>query len=153
MNEELQSSNEELRTMNEELHQRTDELDQVNSFLESILASLRVGVAVLDKGQHIQAWNHKAEDMWGLRAEEVQGRHFLGLDIGLPVEQLKPAIRACLGGDSVFNELTVPATNRRGKSIQCKVTLTPLLGSGKDSRGLIVLMEDGEAAAPAPSGS
>ena len=44
MNEELQSTNEELETMNDELRQRTVELNDVNAFLETILASLGVGV-------------------------------------------------------------------------------------------------------------
>jgi two-component system CheB/CheR fusion protein len=145
MNEELQSSNEELRTMNEELHQRTDELDQVNAFLESILTSLRVGVVVLDRSQHVQAWNHKAEDLWGMREDEVRGKHFLSLDIGLPVEQLKQQIRAALAGETMFSETVVPAINRRGKAIECKVSVTPLSGPRQDSHGAILLMEDGES--------
>src|SRR5262249_12320252 len=84
MKEELQSANEELQTMNEELRQRSDELNQVNNFLESILASSGGGVVVLDRDMMVLVWNHKAEDLWGLRAEEVKNRHFLNLDIGLP---------------------------------------------------------------------
>ena len=49
MNEELQSTNEELETINDELRERTGELNQVNDFLEAILTSLGVGVAVLDR--------------------------------------------------------------------------------------------------------
>ena len=49
MNEELQSTNEELETINDELRERTGELNQVNDFLEAILTSLGLGVAVLDR--------------------------------------------------------------------------------------------------------
>ena len=49
MNEELQSTNEELETINDELRERTGELNQVNEFLESILTSLGLGVAVVDR--------------------------------------------------------------------------------------------------------
>src|SRR5262249_53325314 len=96
MNEELQSTNEELQTINEELRRRTDELNQVNGFLESILTNLRVGVVVVDRNLQIQIWSRRAEDMWGLRADEAQNKNFLNLDIGLPVESLKAPIRACL---------------------------------------------------------
>jgi len=48
MNEELQSTNEELETMNEDLRERTVELDDVNAFLETILTSMGISVAVLD---------------------------------------------------------------------------------------------------------
>ena len=72
MNEELQSTNEELETINDELRERTGELNQVNAFLEAILTSLGLGVAVLDAHQRIQVWNRRAEDLWGLRADEAR---------------------------------------------------------------------------------
>ena len=51
MNEELRSTNEELESINDELRDRTSELNDVNDFLESILTSLGVAVAVLDRSQ------------------------------------------------------------------------------------------------------
>jgi two-component system CheB/CheR fusion protein len=86
-------------------------------------------------------WNDQAEDLWGLRAPEAQGQHFLNLDIGLPVTQLQQAIRACLAGESRNQQVTLPATNRRGRAIQCTVTCCPLFGQGDDIRGTILLME------------
>src|SRR5262249_48875089 len=77
MNEELQSRNEELQTMNEELRQRSEELNRANGFLESVLAGVRSGVIVLDREFHVIAWNHRAEDLWGLRTDEVRGQNFL----------------------------------------------------------------------------
>ncbi|MBE9189900.1 PAS domain-containing protein [Gloeocapsopsis crepidinum LEGE 06123] len=142
MNEELQSSNEELQTINEELRSRSEELNSVNAFLESILTSLRCAVVVVDRDFLIQVWSDKAEDMWGLRALEVQGQHFLNIDIGLPVDQIKQPIRTCLVGESKCIEIILEAINRRGKSIQCNVTCTPLLGITKEIRGVIMLIEE-----------
>jgi two-component system CheB/CheR fusion protein len=142
MNEELQSTNEELQTINEELRQRSDELNQVNGFLESILTSMRGAVVVVDGDLHIHVWNHRAEDLWGLRAEEVQGKHFLNLDIGLPVGQLRQPIRASLSGETEFMEVVLSAMNRRGKTIQCRVTCTPLIGPGEKIRDVLLLMEE-----------
>lgn len=141
MNEELQSSNEELQTINEEVRLRSDELNQVNSFLESILASLRGGVVVLNREMQVQIWNDKAEDFWGLRATEVIGEHFLNLDIGLPVQDLRQPIRNCLMGESENTQMTLAAINRRGKAVVCKVTCTPLIGRVKEIEGVILLME------------
>ena len=141
MNEELQSTNEELETINEELRERSGELDRVNAFLKSILLSLGVAVAVLDREQRIQIWNEQAEDLWGLRSDEVSGQHLLSLDIGLPVEKLRRPIRNALAGNTEGNEVVLDATNRRGRAIQCKVTCLPLLMSSKDVHGVIVLME------------
>jgi two-component system CheB/CheR fusion protein len=84
MNEELQSTNEELQTLNDEMRRRTEELNEVNAFLEAIFTSLRGGIVVVNQDLYIQIWNYKAEDLWGLRVDEVQGQHFLNLDIGLP---------------------------------------------------------------------
>ena len=145
MNEELQSTNEELQTINEELRQRSDELNTVNAFLESILTSLRGGVAVVDAERKVLVWNDKADELWGLRADEAIGRNLLGLDIGLPVERLKQPMRECLNGTLQFIELQVDATNRRGRTIRCRVTCSPLLGPHRDIRGVIVMMEDLDA--------
>jgi two-component system CheB/CheR fusion protein len=148
MNEELQSTNEELQTVNDELQRRSEELNQTNSFLESILISLKGGVVVVNRDLHVQIWNHKAEDLWGLRAAEALGQNFLNLDIGLPVEQLRPSIRSCLNSsnpeaDSTDSaEVLLNAINRRGRSIQCRVTCTPLVDIDRDVQGVILLMEE-----------
>jgi two-component system, chemotaxis family, CheB/CheR fusion protein len=143
MNDELQSTNDELQTINAELRVRSSELDDVNAFLESILSSLRGGVAVLDPDLRIQVWNSGIEELWGLRADEAQGASFLQLDIGLPVEPLLSDIRACLDGAPRDRSSDVPATNRRGRAITCKVTTSPLRGSDGGVRGVILLMRDG----------
>src|SRR5882762_7322875 len=72
MNEELQSTNEELETTNTELRLRSDELNTANAFLASILTGLEMAVVVVDPKLQVLAWNHRAEDLWGLRANEVQ---------------------------------------------------------------------------------
>ena len=128
MNEELQSTNEELETINDELRERTSELNQVNDFLETILTSLGFGVAVLDPQQRVQVWNRRAEDLWGLRPDEAVDNHFLSLDIGLPSEQLAPALRAVLGGASPRESRELEAVNRRGRTIVCAATVLPLVG-------------------------
>jgi two-component system CheB/CheR fusion protein len=141
MNEELQSTNEELQTVNEELRQRTDELNQLNAFFESVLASLGSGAIVVNQNFDVLMWNHRAEDMWGLRADEVQGKSFLNLDIGLPVTELRAPIRACFAGESP-RELVLDAVNRRGKKIKCRITCTPLDTPRKKREGVILLIDD-----------
>ena len=62
-------------------------------------------------------------------------RNFLNLDIGLPTAQLLTQIRACLNGDGDHMEQVVPATNRRGRAITCRVTVSPLSSCNEDVRG------------------
>jgi two-component system, chemotaxis family, CheB/CheR fusion protein len=141
MNEELQSTNEELQTMNDEVRLRGDELNHANAFLESILASLRSAVVVVDAQLTVLAWNRAAEDFWGLRDEEVRGKHILGLDIGLPTERLKQPIRKCLNGDSEHASLTVDAVNRRGRAVTCHIDASPLRSRSRTVIGVILVME------------
>ena len=142
MNEELQSTNEELQTLNDELRLRTAELNQVNIFLQSILSSVRVGVVVVDRNLQILSWNKQSEDLWGLRADEVQRKSLLNQDIGLPVEQLRGPIQEFLVGEAIYKEILVEATTRRGKSIQCHITLTLSIGPDGERQGVVLLMEE-----------
>jgi two-component system, chemotaxis family, CheB/CheR fusion protein len=146
MNEELQSSNEEMQTVNDELHQRTDELNSLNAFLKSVLASIDSGAVVVNPDFNIMMWNHKAEDMWGLRSDEVEGKSLLNLDIGLPVEKLRILVRACLTGGDGHGDgdgaVVLDATNRRGKPIKCRVTCSPLVAGKRGTRGAIILMAE-----------
>ena len=102
-------------------------------------------MAVLDAHQRVQVWNHRAEDLWGLRRDEAVDHHFLGLDIGLPSEQLAAPLRAVLAGAQERESRVLDAVNRRGRPILIRATLLPLLNpSGSDGnriQGAIVLME------------
>ena len=146
MNEELQSTNEELETINDELRERTGELNQVNDFLETILTSLELGVAVLDAQQRVQVWNRRAEDLWGLRPTRRSTTTSSASTSACPSEQLAPALRAVLGGASERETRELEAVNRRGRTILCAATVLPLVGpvpgDGTRVRGAIVLMED-----------
>jgi two-component system CheB/CheR fusion protein len=142
MNEELQSTNEELETLNDELHRRTAELNGADAYVGSILGSLRIAVAVLDRDSDVRIWNGQAEELWGLQAEEVEGQAFQNLDIGLPVERLKAPIRACIEERSAAQELVLDAVNRRGRGIRCRITCAPLTTAENEVLGAVVLMEE-----------
>ena len=144
MNEELQSTNEELQTMNDELRNRSTDLNSANAFLQSVFVSLRWAVVVLDRDLSVQVWNERATDMWGLRPEEAQGKPFLSLDIGLPVAELRQALWEVLA-DGKTQEVVLPATNRRGKAIQCRVSMAGLRYGDRLVRGVILLMEETDA--------
>jgi two-component system, chemotaxis family, CheB/CheR fusion protein len=80
----------------------------------------------------------------------VRGQNFFNLDIGLPMDQLRSAIRSCLAGEANRSAFVVTATNRRGKPIECRVSGSPLADSNREARG-VILMIDEELAAPPPS--
>ncbi|GAB2990430.1 PAS domain S-box protein [Amycolatopsis acidiphila] len=140
-NEELKSTNDELQTINNALRDRTSELDDLNEFLESVLTSLRAGVVVVDHQMRVVAWNAGAEELWGLRHEEVEGEHLLNLDIGLPVAELGPVVRPALADPAYTEEVVLAAVNRRGRHVTVRIACGALRRRGGESTGAILVME------------
>ena len=151
MNEELQSTNEELETLNEELQRRGGQLNDANAYLESVLTSLRAAVVVVDREMLVQVWNRTMEETWGLRADEVREQPLLHLDFGFPVEQLKAPVRSVLEGRTEAHESTTEALNRRGRTVRCRVMVSPLTNPGREVLGSVIVIEVTETAAP-PAG-
>ena len=78
----------------------------------------------------MQVWNHRAEDLWGLRQDEAVEHHLLSLDIGLPVERLAAPLRdGARAAAAAASEAVLEAVNRRGRAIACATTILPLLGA------------------------
>jgi two-component system CheB/CheR fusion protein len=139
-NEELQSTNAEVQAINDEMRERSQDMNRMVAFSQSVLASLHLGVIVVDRSQHVQSWNEHAEDMWGLRSDEVVGREFASLDIGLAVADLAEPITRCLSGIPATDEFA--ATNRRGRAISCRVRCNPLVDPDGTIQGAVVLIEE-----------
>jgi two-component system, chemotaxis family, CheB/CheR fusion protein len=100
-------------------------------------------VTVINRDLDIQVWNKQAEEMWGLRREEVVGQRFLSLDIGLPTDELWPLIRKALAGDGM-QQTELAAVNRRVRSILVRVVCMPLIAGANQPTGAILVMEQSE---------
>src|SRR5215469_11820170 len=140
-NEELQSGNEELETMNEEMRARTAELDEARTFMEGVLFSVAAGVVVLDRSLLVRSWNKGAEELWGLRADEVRNQPFFNLVFGLPTGDVQSVVQECLASGQRTGPIRVAAINRIGRSITCTVTCSPLKSNGA-GEGAVLLMEE-----------
>ena len=140
-NEELQSGNEELETMNEEMRVRTHELDEARTFLEGVLSSVAAGVVVLDSDLMVRSWNKGAEELWGLRADEVRQQPFFNLVFGLPTGEVRDLVHQCLTSGRRAGPIQVKAINRIGRTITCTVSCSPLKSTG-DGEGAVLLMEE-----------
>jgi two-component system CheB/CheR fusion protein len=141
MNEELQSTNDELQAINDVLRVRTEELDAANGFLGSVLRSLGNAVIVVNEDLRVRVWSPGAEELWGLRADEAEGRHLLTLDIGLPVQQVVPALQRMLTEKADNGEATVDAVNRRGRPVRLRVACSLLRGEDGMIYGVILIMD------------
>lgn len=145
MNEELQSMNDQLHYGNEELRERQQDVDRLNDFMSSVLSSMDSAVAVIDTDLQILAWNERAVDLWGLRADEAIGEHLMNLDIGLPLEEIRDAITAQLSDGPVEPQrLVLTGRDRRGRPVTVRVTLTDIRQHGATSPGAMIAMEVAE---------
>jgi two-component system, chemotaxis family, CheB/CheR fusion protein len=144
MNEELQSANEELETLNDEMRLRTDDMFRTNMFLDTVLKMLEVAAIVLNSDMEVELWNKRSEELWGLRADEVKGKNFFILDIGLPVTELKDHVLKCLSDGEDLRDFTLTARTRTGRDIRCLVSCTPLLGRNREVSGIVLMVQDAE---------
>jgi len=141
MNEELESTNSELQAINGELRQRTDEVEQVNSFMESVLGGLQLGVVVVDADLRVKMWYGRSEDLWGLRPSEVYDQPLMTLDIGLPLTEIRGLVRTTLS-EGASRESVVDATNRRGRTIRCRIVASVSGMSENGTPNVVLLMEE-----------
>ncbi|MBV9721624.1 MAG: PAS domain S-box protein [Mycobacterium sp.] len=142
MNEELQSTNDELHTINDALRERSGELDDARSFLDSLVNSVHLGMVVVDRELRVVVWNRGCEDLWGLRADETTGQVLTNLDIGLPVDQVRPLIGNAFVDPLAPGEAIIDAVNRRGRPTQLRVTCTGFQSAPDDGiNGALLLME------------
>jgi two-component system CheB/CheR fusion protein len=145
-NEELRSANEELETTNDELRRHSDEFADYRLHTEAVLRSLDAGVVVVNTDLKVRSWNRWSENIWGLREEEVIDEPFGALDIGLPVQQVEPALRQAIR-DGAASETTLDALDRRGRKMKCRVRISPLLYDDRTAQGAVIVVEDLSAVA------
>jgi two-component system, chemotaxis family, CheB/CheR fusion protein len=132
-----------MQTTNEELRDRTIEITDLNAFMESILSSLEAAVIVLDRDLVVQVWTPQAQELWGLHHDEAVGRHLLDLDSGLPTADLHGWLRSVVGGQqTAIVGRSLRAVNRRGRTVDLRITVTALQGESEQPAGALVLMEN-----------
>jgi two-component system, chemotaxis family, CheB/CheR fusion protein len=141
MNEELQSTNDELQTINDTLRERSVELDDAKNFLDSLINSVQLGMAVVDREMRVVVWNRGCEDLWGLRADETAGSKLTGLDIGLPLDGIRTLIGNAFVDPDSCGEAVVDAVNRRGRPARIRVVCTSFRSAEGSIGGALLLME------------
>jgi two-component system, chemotaxis family, CheB/CheR fusion protein len=141
MNEELQSTNDELHTINDMLRERSLELDEAKLFQDSLIDSVRMGMVVVDREMKVILWNRGCEELWGLRADETTGTGLTNLDIGLPLDAVRPLIGNAFVDPESSGEVVVEAVNRRGRPAKVRITCTSFGSSEGTVAGALLLME------------
>ena len=107
--------------------------------MHGVLSSVAAGVVVLDAEMRVRSWNRGAEDLWGLRSDEVNEQSYFALEFGLPSAPVREMVQYCLESGTRSGPVAVKAVNRIGRTITCAVACSPLDGHPK---GVVLLMEE-----------
>ncbi len=91
--EEIQSTNEELTTLNQELSDRNDQLNIARLYAESIIATIREPIIVLDKDMKVRTANQSYYNKFKTLKEQTEGKSFYELGNGI---WNIPALRSAL---------------------------------------------------------
>ncbi len=92
--EEIQSTNEELTTLNQELFDRNEQLNLSRLYAESIVATIREPLVILDRNMLVRTANRAFYKKFSTSEEDTEGRSFYGLANGF---WDIPALRLVLG--------------------------------------------------------
>jgi two-component system, chemotaxis family, CheB/CheR fusion protein len=138
--EELQAANTELGALNAELEARTAELNRLDAYHRSLVNSFEHGIVVLDSDGVVSTWNEVAEQMWGLRADQVVGRPFFALPIGDLALRARQAFDAVLAQQRVTDVRDVSYTQPGGKTASGVLRMLPLRNAAREVVGAFALM-------------
>jgi two-component system, chemotaxis family, CheB/CheR fusion protein len=98
---------------------------------------------VVDRDLIVQVWSRQAEELWGLRESETVGQHILNLDSGMPTAELHPWLRRIVTNDQGGVYPTkVTSINRRGRTIELRMTVTAMTDSAGPRGKALVLFEE-----------
>ena len=92
--EEIQSTNEELTTLNQELLDRNEQLNLSRLYAESIVATIREPLIILDRNMQVKTANRSFYKKFNTSEEETEGKSFYRLGGG---QWDIPALRSILG--------------------------------------------------------
>jgi len=80
--EEIQSTNEELTTLNHELFDRNEQLNLSRIYAESIVATIREPIIILDKNMQVKTANRSYYEKFKTAEEETEGKLFYEIGNG-----------------------------------------------------------------------
>jgi len=123
------------------VHEKAEQLQRLKEYSESIVASISVGVIVVDLDERIESWNPAMKNLLGRTKEGVLGKSVSDV---LP-HSLIGEIRSQRGQDLSGREVLKLYKCRLtigDKPKVADVTVTPLMGKDKQVTGQIIILDD-----------
>jgi hypothetical protein len=97
-------------------------------------ALLDTAVIVLDRDLRVDVWNPRSTALWAIRADEARKAHFFNVEFGLPVAELHQPIRDVIVDGDASREITLSASNRKGRAAMPCQHLAAVRGGRLDER-------------------
>lgn len=106
--EEIQSTNEELTTLNQELLDRNEQLNIARLFAESIIATIREPLIVLDKDMKVRMANQSYYKKFKTSEEQANGKYFYQLGDGIwDIHALRSALENSMLTDGRITDVEI----------------------------------------------
>jgi diguanylate cyclase (GGDEF)-like protein len=117
-------------------------MSQINEVLTSIMDTVPIGCYILKMDHTVLYWNHKAEELLGFSAAEMQGKKCIDMPLGcsfvtgngIPASRC-PAVLAYTTGKS--QSLQMFMRTKEGKNLLIRNSLVPLKGVDGKVRELV----------------
>jgi PAS domain S-box-containing protein len=132
LQERVREIDRELIETNERLNRKVEELNSLTGYLNEILTSMHNGVAAVDRAGRITTFNHAAESVLGLRADDVIGQaheEVLSNADGSP-----SPLAATLSTGEPCADVERDVVSRSGRCPRLSSSVAPI----RDSRGALV---------------
>ncbi|MEW6749499.1 MAG: ATP-binding protein [Candidatus Latescibacterota bacterium] len=123
------------------LQASTEQIIAEREYIRSIVDSISEGIAVVDRGGRITAWNHTMEQRHGPRREEALGRPLQDVLPDLESHRLPEALVRLLGGQAPQLALErVKLESAPGRTFA--LTGSPLRDARQQSHGAVLVLAD-----------
>ena len=109
--EEIQSTNEELTTLNQELFDRNEQLNLSRIYSESIVATIREPLIILDRNMRVKTANRSYYNKFNTTEEETEGELFHRLENGQwDILPLRSILENILSGENKVIDFEIKQT-------------------------------------------
>ncbi len=135
----LRALSEELEELGKKAGERRRGLRAEKERLEAVLESVSAGILGLDSEGRVELVNQAAERILGLRRGEAMGRMLAEVHSSTAMDR---AAAAAMRGSEIELETQISAPRKR----QLRVKASPVMGTGGEAEGAIVVLDDITAA-------
>ena len=141
--EEIQSTNEELTTLNQELFDRNEQLNLSRLYAESIIATIREPLLVLDRNLHVKTANGAYYQKFGVSEEDTEGKAIYSLGKGeWDVQAVRAALGAVLTRDTKVDDIEISFPIHGGEERTLLLNAVRIFWKDNTEQLILLAMED-----------